>query len=96
MGNETKLKAAIDRLKSAGIVVSLFLDPDARQIETGARLGADAVELHTGQYALTAGKAQQAELVKLKARGWKDSIVIVDLKQPDELGRVRRLIKETL
>ncbi|MFN8398036.1 MAG: hypothetical protein U0176_25695 [Bacteroidia bacterium] len=38
----------------------------------------------------------QAELVELKARGWKDSIVIVDLKQPDELGRVRRLIEETL
>lgn len=69
LGNEAKLQAAIARLKSHGIVVSLFLDPDARQIETGARLGADAVELHTGQYALAAGKAQQAELVKLTQAG---------------------------
>ena len=34
--------------------MSLFLDPDPRQIEAAAELGADAVELHTGQYALAA------------------------------------------
>lgn len=46
-----KLKVAIRRLKDVGIVVSLFLDPDQTQIEAGAELGADAIELHTGVYA---------------------------------------------
>lgn len=69
VGNESRLKDAIARLQAAGIVVSLFLDPDPRQIEAGARLGADAVELHTGQYALASDKAQQSELVKLTQAG---------------------------
>lgn len=46
-----KLKVAIRRLKDVGIVVSLFLDPDRTQVEAGAELGADAIELHTGVYA---------------------------------------------
>src|SRR5437773_6345550 len=49
---------AVERLKAAGIAVSLFLDPDPRQIELAKQLGADAVELHTGQYALARGPAQ--------------------------------------
>jgi pyridoxine 5-phosphate synthase len=62
-------RKAIDRLNSAGIVVSLFLDPDARQIEAAKQLGADAVELHTGQYALARGTAQQEHLVSLTNAG---------------------------
>ena len=50
-GMRGKVEAAIGRLKDAGIVVSLFLDPDRRQIEAGAELGVDAIELHTGAYA---------------------------------------------
>jgi len=61
--------AAIGRLQEAGISVSLFLDPDPWQIEAGTELGAEAIELHTGQYALAEGKAQTAELVKLAASG---------------------------
>ena len=57
---------AIERLKAAGIVVSLFLDPDERQIEAAADLGADAVELHTGQYALASGAVQLQELAQLQ------------------------------
>ena len=61
---------AIDRLRQAGIPVSLFLDPDPRQIEAAARLRADAVELHTGQYASAApGPAQQKELENLRQIG---------------------------
>lgn len=59
---------AIASLRGAGIIVSLFLDPDPRQIEAAAGLGANAVELHTGAYALAVGEQQQAaelaELVK--------------------------------
>ncbi len=41
---------AIERLRGAGIAVSLFIDPDARQIEAAKRLGAQAVELQTARY----------------------------------------------
>lgn len=60
-----KIAAAIARLQEAGIAVSLFLDPDRAQIETGHKLGATAVELHTGQYALAEGTARDKELVRL-------------------------------
>lgn len=60
---------AIQRLKAAGIHVSLFLDPDPAQIELAAQLGADAVELHTGQYALARGAAQNEQLVALVSAG---------------------------
>jgi pyridoxine 5-phosphate synthase len=57
----------IQRLRSAGIYVSLFLDPAAEQIELAAALGAQAVELHTGAYALAKGASRQRELDKLVA-----------------------------
>jgi pyridoxine 5-phosphate synthase len=60
---------AIERLRAAGISVSLFLDPDPRQIELAKQLGADAVELHTGQYALSRGPAQLQQLVALTTAG---------------------------
>lgn len=60
---------AIGALHSAGIEVSLFLDPDERQIELARQLGANAVELHTGQYALARGAAQQDQLVGLTTAG---------------------------
>lgn len=57
---------AIARLRDSGIEVSLFLDPDLRQLDAALELGADAVELHTGEYALAApGKEQAEELARL-------------------------------
>ena len=43
--------AAVARLQSAGIRVSLFIDPDSRQVATARELGAGIIELHTGRYA---------------------------------------------
>lgn len=60
---------AIERLRQAGIHVSLFLDPDPDQLAAAAELGAEAVELHTGQYALAKGREQAGELAKLTAAG---------------------------
>ena len=68
-GQRDRVARAVDQLRQAGVSVSLFLDPDPRQIEAAARLGVDAVELHTGQYALAAAPAQQKELENLKAIG---------------------------
>src|SRR5262245_9932920 len=60
---------AVEQLSAAGISVSLFLDPDPRQIELAGQLGVQAVELHTGQYALARGSAQHEQLVALTNAG---------------------------
>ena len=51
-GQRQKTADVARQLADAGISVSLFLDPDPRQLEVAAALKVDAVELHTGQYAL--------------------------------------------
>jgi len=63
------IACAIQRLQSAGIAVSLFIDPDPRQIQLSQELGAEAIELHTGQYALARGKEQKEHLAALVAAG---------------------------
>ncbi len=72
-GSRAKVADAVRRLKDAGIVVSLFLDPDPAQIDAGAELGADAIELHTGAYALVSTRhlmqETQAALETLVAAG---------------------------
>ena len=69
VGNLDAVRRTVEQLQAAGIFVSLFLDPDPRQIEAGKKLGCEAVELHTGQYALTSGKAREKELAALVAAG---------------------------
>jgi pyridoxine 5-phosphate synthase len=59
------IERAVRRLQDADVMVSLFLDPDARQIDAAAELGANAVELHTGQYAQAQGPRQQTEFERL-------------------------------
>jgi pyridoxine 5-phosphate synthase len=61
VGSCDKVAAAVRRLKDAGIVVSLFLDPDQAQLEAAAGLGVDAVELHTGVYAHASAKHHTQE-----------------------------------
>ena len=46
-----RIAAACAQLRSAGIRVSLFIDPDARQVEAAVAAGAPAIEIHTGAYA---------------------------------------------
>lgn len=60
------VRAATDRLKSAGIVVSLFVDADIEQVDMAKAVGADAVEFHTGTYADARGEAVESELAKLR------------------------------
>jgi len=57
---------AVRRLKEAGIRTSLFIDPDADAVRASAELGADAVELHTGEYANTRGAERQEQLARLR------------------------------
>jgi pyridoxine 5-phosphate synthase len=67
--HRTAVARSVEALRAAGISVSLFLDPDSRQIELAKQLGADAVELHTGQYALAKGAAVHEQLVSLTNAG---------------------------
>ncbi len=64
-GQMASLRPTIDRLKEAGIVVSLFIDPEERQIAAAAELGAQFIELHTGAYANHFGAERAAELDRL-------------------------------
>ncbi|CAK8715831.1 Multifunctional fusion protein [Candidatus Electrothrix laxa] len=50
ISNEKKLRKTISKMSKAGIPVSLFIDPDAEQIEASLEVGATYVELHTGRY----------------------------------------------
>lgn len=63
-----RVQKAIDKLHTKSIPVSLFLDPDIRQIEIAAKMNVAAIELHTGQYASAATPAEQErELLRLIA-----------------------------
>jgi pyridoxine 5-phosphate synthase len=61
-GQFDHLVGFVDRLKAAGIRVSLFIEPSERQVDAALRLGAPVVEFHTGRYAHVAGEEQVAEL----------------------------------
>lgn len=62
-GNLDRVKEVTGRLKDAGIVVSLFIDPEQKQLEASKESGADAVEFHTGQYAEAALHSTSGEEV---------------------------------
>jgi pyridoxine 5-phosphate synthase len=50
LGNDKKVRKAIEKMAKAGIPVSIFIDPDATQIQAALDAGATFVELHTGRY----------------------------------------------
>ncbi len=55
----------VDKLSGANIRVSLFIEPDPRQVEAALRLGAPVVEFHTGRFAHVEGEEQAAELRRI-------------------------------
>lgn len=66
-GQQPALRDAVARLAAAGIRVSLFIDPDPRQIAAARAVGAPVIELHTGAYAESRGAARAHELDRLRA-----------------------------
>jgi pyridoxine 5-phosphate synthase len=60
------LLTVVPKLLKAGAEVSLFIDPDARQVEASAEVGAEFVELHTGSYARASGPKRKRELARLE------------------------------
>jgi pyridoxine 5-phosphate synthase len=51
VAEEGRLREAVARLAQSGIVVSVFIDPEASQVEAARRIGAAVCEVHTGPYA---------------------------------------------
>ena len=64
-GQKSSLLAIVQRLQDAGILTSLFIDPDALQIEASASLRSPVVELHTGRFADAGAKDRPNELNRL-------------------------------
>ena len=68
VANRDRVRAVVDAMNVAGIKTSLFIDPDAPQIELSAKLGAPWIELHTGAYANAYfGPSRAAEFARLRA-----------------------------
>ncbi|MCE3233335.1 MAG: pdxJ [Rickettsiaceae bacterium] len=65
IGQTKSLTPYIAKLKDKGIKVSLFVDPEAAQVEASKKVGADIVELHTGAYCHAAGAERQKELQRI-------------------------------
>ena len=73
-GQEARLKGIVATLAAAGIVTSVFIDAETRQVEAAARIGAKVCEIHTGPY---------AHAFHSKGRDPQSSAVV------DELARIR-------
>jgi len=66
VGHFEAVKAATTQLKATGIRVSLFIDPEEKQIQAAKDVGATVVELHTGRYADLSGDQQIQELERIR------------------------------
>ncbi len=74
LGHQAAISAAVDRLQAAGIMVSLFVDPDPQQIALTRTTGAAAVEINTGPYAdaVAGQRTAEADRVRQAARAARD------------------------
>ncbi len=66
-GQLARLSEVVQGMHEQGIRVSMFIDPEPRQVEASAAAAADAVEFHTGAYANASGAAVIEELDRLRA-----------------------------
>jgi pyridoxine 5-phosphate synthase len=83
VSQQKKLSTVVKKLDSAGIVVSVFIDPDLRQVEAAKRIGASVCEVHTGPY---------AHAFHAKGRDSESRAVVLELKKIQKAGeRIRAL-----
>jgi len=83
VSNERALKKSVQQLADAGIVVSVFIDADAKQVEAAKRIGASVCEVHTGPY---------AHAFHAKGRDAESPAVVSQLKKIQKAGeRIRAL-----
>jgi pyridoxine 5-phosphate synthase len=77
VASEARLRQVVSKLREAGIIVSVFIDAEARQVEAAKRIGASVCEIHTGPYAHAfhsrgrdaESPAVMVELEKIKSAG---------------------------
>lgn len=68
LSHQDKLKDLCSALHEAGVAVSMFIDPDERQIEASVRVGAPVIEIHTGTYAdASSDTEREAELATIRS-----------------------------
>ena len=65
-GRLERVRDACRRLGEAGIRVSLFIDPERRQIDAAKSAGAPVIEIHTGRYAEASAAKREAELARVR------------------------------
>ncbi len=66
LGHFDTVRQAVNQLHDAGIRVSLFIDPEAAQIEAASRMGSTVIELHTGAFSDARDDAAQEELARIR------------------------------
>jgi pyridoxine 5-phosphate synthase len=81
VAQEPRLRVAVARLTEAGITTSVFIDPDVRQVEASARIGARVCEIHTGPF---------AHAFHAKGRDPQSAAVVAELAKVREAGAAIR------
>ena len=80
---ESALRNAVSRLRDAGIIVSVFIDADLKQVEAARRIGASVCEIHTGPY---------AHAFHSKGRDAESAAVLLEIEKIRKAGeRIRAL-----
>jgi pyridoxine 5-phosphate synthase len=83
VAHEKILHSVVNRLKQTGIVVSVFIDAEPRQVEAAARIGAAVCEIHTGPY---------AHAFHSKGRDAESPAVIAELERMEKAGEAIRAL----
>ena len=83
LAQEKKLKQQVAKLAGAGIVVSVFIDPDLKQVAAAKRIGASVCEVHTGPY---------AHAFHAKGRDTESPAVVFQLKKIKKAGEEIRAL----
>ena len=81
VSQEARLREQVAKLAGAGIVVSVFIDAELRQVEAAQRIGASVCEIHTGPY---------AHAFHAKGRDAESAAVLAELKRIREAGEAIR------
>jgi pyridoxine 5-phosphate synthase len=81
VSQEAPLREQVAKLAGAGIVVSVFIDPELRQVEAAQRIGASVCEIHTGPY---------AHAFHAKGRDAESAAVLTELKRIRDTGEAIR------
>ena len=83
VAQESRLKGTVGRLADAGIVTSVFIDPEPAQVDAAARIGARVCEIHTGPY---------AHAFHAKGRDPRSAAVVTELHKIRDAGAAVRAL----